>query len=76
MIVPEKESQRGWRVATAVGFLAGMLAVLDAVRDSKVLWPPGELWSTLQHGQRVELGTGIALIIIVLVITVVRQSQT
>lgn len=76
MIVPERESQRGWRVATAVGFLAGMLALLDAVRDAKILWPPGELWSSLQHAQRVELGTGIALIVIVLVITVVRQAQT
>lgn len=76
MIVPERESQRGWRVATAVGFLAGMLALLDAVRDSKVLWPPGELWASLQHAERVELGTGIALILIALIITVVRQAQT
>lgn len=76
MIVPERESQRGWRVATAVGFLAGMLALLDAVRDAKVLWPPAELWATLQHAQRVELGTGISLIILMLVITIVRQTQT
>jgi len=53
-----------------------MLASLDAVRDAKVLWPPGELWSSLQHAQRLELGTGIALMVIVLVITVVRQAQT
>ena len=52
MIVPEKESQKSRRVLTAVGFLSGMLACLDAVRDADAAvivteWPqlldfPGE----------------------------------
>lgn len=75
MIVPEKESQKSRRVLTAVGFLSGMLACLDAVRDAKVLWPLDALWASLRHPQRVELGGGIALVLVTFVISLIRQSQ-
>lgn len=63
------------RVATAIGFLAGVLASLDALRDAKILWPPDAMWQALQHSQRLELGGGIALIVVTLVITAVRGSS-
>jgi hypothetical protein len=52
------------RVTNAVGFLSGVLARLDAVRDARIFWPPDELWDGLRHVQRVELGAGIALIVV------------
>lgn len=76
MIVPQRESQRSPRVLTAVGFLSGMLACLDAVRDAKILWPPDVLWSALRHSQRLEFGGGIGLILVTLVIAIVRQSPS
>jgi len=61
------------RVATAVGFLSGVLACLDAVRDATLLWPPDAVWASLGHPQRLELGGGIALIVITLILTIARQ---
>jgi hypothetical protein len=75
LIVPESKPEKGWRVATSVGFLSGILACLDAVRDSRAVWPPDALWAALQHPQRMELGGGIALILVTIVITIVRHSQ-
>ena len=62
------------RVATAVGFVSGVYACLGALRDAKVLWPPDEVWGALRSPQRLELGGGIALILVTLVVSVV-QSQ-
>lgn len=76
MIIPARESQRSRRLLTALGFLSGMLACLDAVRDAKVLWPPDILWQALRHPQRLELGGGIALMIVTLVTSIVAQART
>jgi len=38
-MTPEKTR----RVAIAVGFLSGVLASMDAVRDAGILWPPDAL---------------------------------
>lgn len=67
--------RKGGRVATAVGFLAGMLACLDALRDAKVVWPPDAAWVAMQHVQRLEIGGGIAMILISLVVSVVRSGS-
>jgi hypothetical protein len=64
------------RVAAAVGFLSGTLSCLDALRDSKVFWPPDAVWSTLRHSQRLELGGGLALIVVVLVIMLVGRGAS
>ncbi|MGO9083945.1 MAG: hypothetical protein ACLQBK_01860 [Candidatus Sulfotelmatobacter sp.] len=69
-MTPDKQG----RVATAAGFLAGMLAGLDALRDAKVLWPPAIVWEELRHPQRLELGAGIALIVVTLIIAAVRRQ--
>jgi hypothetical protein len=70
-MTPEKSR----RVATAVGFLSGMLASLDALRDAKILWPPDVVWAALKSPQRLELGGGIALIVVTLVSTIVRRGS-
>jgi hypothetical protein len=49
-----------------------MLACLDAVRDAKTLWPPDAVWAALRHPQRLELGGGLALIMVTLIISLVR----
>jgi hypothetical protein len=59
------------RLLNAVGFLAGVLACLTAVRDTRVLWPPDELWSVLGHRQHLELAGGLALIALVIVTNIV-----
>jgi hypothetical protein len=61
------------RVATAVGFLSGMLAALDALRDARVLWPPDALWEALRGAQRLEFGAGLALIVVTLIVSIARQ---
>jgi hypothetical protein len=68
-MTPEKKR----RVATAVGFLSGMLAVLDALRDARILWPPDALWEALRGPQRPELGAGLALIVVTLIVSIARQ---
>lgn len=66
---PEKKR----RVATAAGFLSGVLASLDGLRDARVLWPPDVVWQGLRGPQRLEVRAGIALIVVTLVLTVVRK---
>jgi len=70
-MTPEKQR----RVATAAGFLSGVLACLDALRDARVFWPPDVIWDALRHPQRLELGAGIALIVVSFVTSIVRQSR-
>jgi hypothetical protein len=53
-MTPEKKR----RVATAAGFLSGMLACLDAMRELKEFWPPDVVWQALRSPQRLELGAG------------------
>ena len=61
------------RVATAAGFLSGVLACLDALREARILWPPDVVWEGLRSPQRLELGGGIALIAVTLILTIARQ---
>jgi hypothetical protein len=68
-MTPEKKK----RVINAVGFLSGVLACMDAVRDARIFWPLGGLWEDLRHVQRVEFGAGIALIVVSIVLMTTRQ---
>jgi hypothetical protein len=68
-MTPGKE----WRVATAVGFLSGVLACLDALREAKILWPWDALWDALRSPQRLELGAGIALIVVTLIVSAIHR---
>ena len=70
-MTPEKQQ----RIATAVGFLSGLIAVLDVLRDRKIWWPPDAVWEMLRGPQRLELGGGVALIVVTLVIWIVWQRE-
>jgi hypothetical protein len=63
------------RLATAVGFISGVFASLDALRDAGVFWPPDVVWKFLRGPQRLELCGGLALIVVTLVIAIVRRSE-
>jgi hypothetical protein len=67
---PEKR----WRVAIAVGFLAGVLASLDALRDARIFWPPDAVWDALRRPQRFELGGGLAMIVVALITSAFRHT--
>ena len=71
-MTPEKTR----RVATAVGFLSGVLACMDAVREAGILWPPVALWEVLRRPQRLELGVGIALIIVSFVTSMLPRRRS
>lgn len=66
-------SEKKLRVVTAAGFLSGVLASMDALRDGTVFWPPDAVWESLQGSQRLELGGGIALIVVTLIVTIARK---
>jgi len=63
------------RIATAVGFLAGVLASLDALRDVRILWPLDALWAALRSPQRLEIGGGIALMLVTLLSSVLMRQD-
>jgi hypothetical protein len=44
MTVIVMSSDKKQRVATAVGFISGLLATLDALHDLRSWWPPDEVW--------------------------------
>jgi hypothetical protein len=71
-MTPEKTR----RVAIAVGFLSGVLACMDAVRDAGILWPLDALWEGLRSPQRLELGVGIALTIVSFVTSLLPRRQS
>lgn len=63
------------RIATAAGFLSGVLACLDALRNARVAWPPDAAWALLSHPQRLEFGGGAALIAVTIVVSLMRGNQ-
>jgi hypothetical protein len=67
--------QKNRRIATAVGFLSGVLACLDALRDARLLWPPDALWQALRPPQRLEFGAGIALMLVTLITAALRARS-
>ncbi len=56
-----------------MGFLCGVLACLDVLRDARILWPPDAVWEALRNQQRLELGGGLALMLITLALTIGRN---
>jgi hypothetical protein len=70
-MTPEKKR----RVAMAGIFLSGVLACLDAVKDSRIFWPPDVAWEGLRNPNRLKLGAGIALIVVSFVTTVLKRRS-
>jgi len=70
-MTPDKQR----RVATASVFVSGVIASLNALRDAKVVWPLDVAWAGLRGPQRLELGAGIVLMVVALVISAVRRQR-
>jgi hypothetical protein len=68
-------AEKQWRAARAAVFLMGVLACLDVLRDNSVLWPPDVLWAGLRSQQRLELGGGIALILVTLLSSILLRNN-
>ena len=60
------------RIATATGFLSGVLACMDALRDAIVSWPPEAVWSAMRRPHKVEFCGGIAMILVTFVMSIRR----
>ena len=65
-------STKKQRIATAVGFLSGVYACLDPLRNLHSWWPPDEVWAILRPSQRLEFVGGMLLIVVTLVIDLAR----
>jgi hypothetical protein len=70
-LTPEKKR----RLETAAGFLSGVLACMDALRDARVVWPVAEMWDGLRNVKRVEFGGGVALIVVSFIISIVQRKD-
>ncbi|HLV85765.1 MAG TPA: hypothetical protein VKV39_02235 [Candidatus Sulfotelmatobacter sp.] len=69
-------SDKKRRLTTAVGFLFGLIAAMDALRDAAVVWPPDAAWAQMSHPHRLEFGGGVALIVVTIIISVVGRHRT
>ena len=63
------------RAVTAIGFLSGVLASLNALRNARIFWPPEALWATLQSAQRLEFTAGIALSVVTLLTSILLKED-
>jgi hypothetical protein len=70
-MTPEKKQ----RVATAAGFLSGVLACLDALREPRIFWPPDVVWGALRNPQRLEFCAGIVLMLVSFVTSAMRRDR-
>jgi hypothetical protein len=70
-MTPEKTR----RTTTAIGFLAGVLASLDALRDARFFWPPDAVWAALRSAQRLELTVGLTLIVVTLLASILLKHD-
>jgi len=68
-------SDKKRRVATASGFVSGVIACLDALRDARIVWPPETAWAGLRGPQRLELSAGIVLMVIALIAAATRGRR-
>ncbi|HUA15669.1 MAG TPA: hypothetical protein VMG31_10240 [Verrucomicrobiae bacterium] len=60
---------------TAAGFLCGLLACLNALRDARVVWPPDAAWVLMSSAHRWEVGGGLTLMAVTFIASVVGQRR-
>ncbi len=68
-------TNKGRRIATAIGFLSGVITCLDALRDARETWPPDALWRALNRPHRLELCAGIALVIVTFIVSLKGRNH-
>lgn len=62
------------RLSTALGFLSGVLACLDAMRDASVSRPPDAVWAAMNRPHRLEFGGGILVIVVTLIVSIIQRG--
>ena len=67
-------ASKGRRIATASGFVSGVIACLDALKDAPETWPPDALWRVLSRPHRLELCGGFVLMIVTFVVSLQRKD--
>ncbi len=67
-------TSKGRRIATATGFLSGVITCVDALRDAPETWPPDARWRVLNRPHRLELCGGIALILVTFIASLKRKD--
>ena len=71
-MIPEKRN----RAISAILFLFGVLASLNALRDAGMMWPPDAVWQALNNPSRLKLCGGIALMLVSLIATAMRRRAS
>jgi len=71
-MTPEKRR----RAMSAILFLFGVLAFLNALRDAGMMWPPDAVWQALNNPSRLKLCGGIALMLASLIATAMRRRAS
>jgi hypothetical protein len=64
------------RAISAILFLFGVLAFLNALRDADMMWPPDAVWQALDNPSRFKLCGGVALMLASLIATAMRRRET
>ncbi len=64
------------RIATATGFLSGVLICLDALREAPGFWPPDLVWTALSRPHRLELAGGIATMVVTFITSLRRRPAS
>jgi hypothetical protein len=62
------------KIATATGFLSGVLVFLDALHEAPVFWPPKVVWTALSRPHRLELFGGFATIVVTFILSLRRPA--
>jgi hypothetical protein len=68
-------SQKRRRAISAILFLFGVLAFLNALRDAGMMWPPDAVWTALNNPSRLKLCGGIALILSGVIAAAIRRES-
>jgi hypothetical protein len=69
-------ANKGRRVISAILFLFGVLAVLNAPRDAGLMWPPDAVWRALDNSSRLKVCGGIALMLAGLIATAMGRRES
>jgi len=73
--IPIMPIEKRRRAASAVMFLFGVLATMNAVKEANSFWPPAALWAALNPPHRFQLCGGIAVILVGIFTTIFARRD-